>query len=287
MGRMEPTTSPLAVIAFNRPHYLRPVLDSLAMQDRPAGRIALFQDGPRQTSDEAAIAANIDLFKTRFPHGEVRLAEHNLGVGLNIDRAERWLFEELAAPAGMIFEDDMVVAPAYLGSLEALLALAQADDRIGYAACYGLQWPMISDGRAEPTAEIVPMTVNWAFGMTRKCWLAIRAQVAAYVEILHHCDYRSRDLDAIHRLYRSWGLDSAHTTQDVVKTIACLKNGIVKVNSRACLGQYIGLRGVHANTTAQRHAVQLYAGPVLTFSPLDDARYGLLLRIEDDWTGRR
>ena len=143
--RRAPARTPIAILSFNRPDYLVQVLDSLKAQpDGLQGReIALFQDGPispstgRAQCDPEDCKRNIELFRTRFPHGRVFDSKTNLGIALNIDRAERFVFETLGAEAGMFFEDDMVLSPFYLTVLERLIDLAKADERIGYVAAFG------------------------------------------------------------------------------------------------------------------------------------------------------
>jgi hypothetical protein len=88
---------PIAIIAFDRPHYLTPVLESLLAQ-RDGGfrqhRVLLFQDGARNRysgawrGDPAAVAESIARFRALVPWGEVVPAGDNIGVAEKLASAD-------------------------------------------------------------------------------------------------------------------------------------------------------------------------------------------------------
>ena len=97
---------PIAIMSFNRPDYLAQLIDLLmAQRGGVAGRrIALFQDGSwsptmnTHHADPALIRRCVDVFCERIPQGEVFESDTNLGIAMNIDRAERFVFRPLALP---------------------------------------------------------------------------------------------------------------------------------------------------------------------------------------------
>lgn len=242
-------TLPVAVISFNRPGYLAKVLDSLKQQTVPFGPIALFQDGARKASDLPAISGSVSRFRDRFPDGIVFHSPFNLGPGLNIDRAERWLFEDLDVDVGAIFEDDMVLSPLYIDVLQAMLAANRGDDRLAYVAAYG---PI----QSEPVCSAIyaPMHLNWGFAITRRMWFLRKPFVDAYLDILRTCDYRTRDIVAIMKLRESWGFPGPYTTQDVMRSAATHKVGGLRLNTRDHFARYIGARGLHIDEQAYEAA---------------------------------
>jgi GT2 family glycosyltransferase len=133
---MEPLTRasptyPIAVMSFDRPHYLESVLRSLRAQAVPiaATEIFLFQDGYRSRyghdlTDPRRVERCLELFETIFPGGKALSSTENLGVAFNFARAEDYFFEELGAEAAFFFEDDLVLSPHYLTALGALTAIA-------------------------------------------------------------------------------------------------------------------------------------------------------------------
>src|ERR1041385_6908215 len=116
---------PVAVMSFNRPHYLEPVLDSLAAQTALTGRaIFLFQDNAvsphsgKRYADDVDIARCVEMFHRIFPSGTVMLAEHNLGIARNFLRAEEFVFDACENDACYFFEDDMILSPHYLTMMD-------------------------------------------------------------------------------------------------------------------------------------------------------------------------
>ncbi|PWB88799.1 hypothetical protein C5688_18925 [Methylocystis sp. MitZ-2018] len=248
---MQLSRLPIVIVAYNRPQYLVRVLDSLKAQQHielAHRKIVLFQDGARSlfshgnTTDESLISENVRLFRSAFPGGIVFDSEVNLGVGLNIDRAERYVFEELDAPAAMFFEDDLVLSPCYIQVLEKLLQLAIEDDRIGYVSAFG-NYRADKSLQIERKDRLRPLHLLWGFGLTQRHWRKCRPYVSQYLKIIEGCDYRNRDHDAIHKLTESWGVKPGDTAQDRIKSFVTALVGAVKLNTEPTYATYIGAQG--------------------------------------------
>ena len=99
---MAPRKIAIAVMSFDRPHYLERILQNVVAQKSLRHAAApvpfLFQDGavsPRTGQvygDAELIARSVELFQQYLPDGHVFHSEINLGVAMNFDRAERVLF---------------------------------------------------------------------------------------------------------------------------------------------------------------------------------------------------
>lgn len=269
----EPT--PIAVMSFNRPAYLRQVLASLAAQQGVAmqgRRVILFQDGARNAysgrlaAEPAEIAACIAAFREHFPQGEVMAAEANLGVAGNFLRAERHLFETLGAECGFFFEDDLVLAPRYLATLEALREALVERPEVGYFACYGNLAAGLADQLARPR-QMRRMEHLWGFGLFRRHWRDLQPLLADYYALLRGRDYhpKSRPTAAILEHYRSRGIPLAVSSQDDVKKVLTYHLGRVALNTHLVSARYIGERGLHS--TPQRYAAGGYGATVIPDLP--------------------
>lgn len=270
-----PDATPLAILSFNRPHYLRQVLAALAAQEGAGleGRqVILFQDGwhnaysnrgaARLEEVEACIAA----FREIVPHGEVMAAPNNLGVAENYLRAERHIFETLGAACGFFFEDDLVPAPRYLRTLEALRAATEGIAQVGYFACYG----NLQAGEAEQLARprlIRRLEHLWGFGLFRRHWQAMQPLMADYYELVLGRDYhpRARRTPEILARYREKGILAAASSQDDVKKAVTYHLGHVALNTGVASARYIGEQGLHS--TPQRYAANGYAATVIPDLP--------------------
>jgi hypothetical protein len=234
---------PIAVISYNRPDLLERFLTSLKEQTvtvDPA-RVALFQDhGDQAEADCVAV------FRAAFPEGEVFQSDTNLGVALNIDRAERHVFETLGADVAYFFEDDLILGPHYLEALGQLSDFALSEERVGYVAAYG-NHRASAEEQAERSGEIVPMDHIWGFALLRRQWERQKPIIEPYLEIIRQRPYRERDEEAIKEYYRSLGYPSIVTSQDGAKHVASLALGTIRLMSFACFAKYEGSEGLHMN----------------------------------------
>ena len=258
------------------------VLRSLAAQhdcDLDRREVWLFQDGSKNAfsgivrGDRTKIARNVSLFKDCFPNGPVYDAPSNLGVALNYDRAERHAFDSGLHEACIFLEDDLVLSPHYVATLDRMIALALEDPRIGYVSACGDHRTPLAEQRRDP-GRFTAMHGNWGFGLTRTQWTRNHPFVDRYLDLVRDVDYRLRRNRPIFDLYTEWGMQRAVSSQDRMKVIACCLTGGVRLNTAACLGQYIGRTGVHCTEAmflrAGYDATEIYPdGPIPLTAPTE------------------
>jgi hypothetical protein len=252
---MTMTHPPIAVMSFDRPDYLRQVLLSLTQQQGAAieGReVFLFQDNWRNPhsgrvcAEEAKVAACIETFREIFPRGHVQAAPANLGVAENFLRAETLFFREIKAECGYFFEDDMVLAPRYLATLDALREAAALSGRVGYFACYGHLQASAEDQRKRARALRL-LDHLWGFGLFRRHWEAMQPELADFYALTLGRDYRDRDIKEILRRYRARGVLASVSSQDDVKKAVTCHLGAIGLNTVVANARYIGEHGIHMN----------------------------------------
>lgn len=242
---------PIAIISFNRPHYLTQVLDSLLAQTALGQRQAfLFQDnavspfgGARYAADED-VARCVEVFRSRCPAGHILPAPHNLGVARNILRAEEYVFAELGSDIAYFLEDDMVLSPHYLTMMDRIAAWAHRHDRVGYFSAYGALAMPLGQQRQHASA-MRRLAYNWAFGLTRRHWLDLREWLQPYYRLCEGRDYSARPHAEIFAYYNGIGVPLIGTSQDVVKKVGTYALGRVALNTTACFGKSIGAVGLH------------------------------------------
>ena len=268
---------PIAVLSFNRPHYLEAVLRSLKAQTVPpsTNEVILFQDGyrsknGRDITDPRLIERCVDLFRTIFPGSKIFGSTDNLGVAWNFARAENHVFGELGAEAAFFFEDDMVLSPHYLTALRALTEIALKEKRIAYVAAYGdHRVTMIDQRRA--AHKLIPMDHKWGFALTRHQWVAQRELLEPYLEIVSRNDYSARDHKAIREYFGKLGYGSIGSSQDGMKDVASCVLGTTKIMTLACFGKYIGEIGVHSKKELYDKEgfdrTEIYPDEVVAFEP--------------------
>jgi glycosyltransferase involved in cell wall biosynthesis len=267
------------VMSFNRPHYLEPVLESLAAQTSLNGRaVVLFQDnsvsphsGNRYAQDRD-IAACIETFSRIFPAGEVILAEHNLGIARNFLRAEEFMFDKENNEACYFFEDDLVLSPYYLAMMDQIYSFAKANDRVGYFGAYGmLRMPL--EQQTQHCGVMRRLSFHWGFGLTRQHWSDLRSWLEPYYKFTEGMDYKDKRRNEAAQEYRQRGVPVTTANQDVMKQIGTTQLGRVSINTTACFANYIGVQGV--NCTPEKYERQgfgrnfMYPEPVELKFPTD------------------
>jgi hypothetical protein len=290
--------APIFLISFNRPDYLRKVLESLRAQvdceiDRRT--IIMFQDGAvnpysnERHASESDINQCVRIFYSLFPNSQVFRSPTNLGVAFNFDRAERYGFEELSAESVVFLEDDLVLSRHYLSIIDRLIEIFAEDRRVGYVAAYGDHTRSIKDQHTH-RRRLIRLTHNWGFALYRRQWLKMRPHVLQYLGLVERKDYRYKDAQAIRDLFASWGFGCPAISQDGAKTIACCIDGVIKINTYVCNAKYIGSQGLHMNNKLYAgrgyDKTELYPDRVTDFAPLEAASYDALLRDQRAWAGK-
>jgi hypothetical protein len=273
-------TVPVAILSFNRPDYLEPVLESLAAQTALGDRsVFLFQDNAVSShsgiryAEDRDIAACVKIFRRVFPAGTVVLAEHNLGIARNFLRAEETVFKDHRCAACYFFEDDMVLSPHYLTMMDQIHSFASSNDKVGYFGAYGmLRMPL--DEQKRQHRSMRRLTFHWGFGLTRRHWSDLREWLEPYYRYTEGMDYKDPRRHEATREYRERGVPVTTANQDVMKQIGTTQLGRVSINTTACFANYIGVRGV--NCTPDKYNRQgfgrsaMYPEPVELTFPTDE-----------------
>lgn len=125
-------TTPILLIAFNRPVHTRLVLQSI-LSAHPTS-LYVFQDGPRegnitdQVKCEEVRRVISELVDTISIDLHTYFSKSNLGCGPGPSTAITWFFENVEQ--GMIFEDDCLPSPTIFSFYEELLNRYKDDNRV-------------------------------------------------------------------------------------------------------------------------------------------------------------
>lgn len=277
---------PIIVMSFARPDYLKPVLQSLALNDLTGRSVHLFQDGAvneysgeRRAPDEP-IQKSVQLFKEIIPDGTVHESKKNLGICENFLRAERFAFETLDADTAYFFEDDLVLSPHYLETMDNLHHKLADRPEIAYFAAYGNHLLTLEQQMARKT-ELERLAHHWAFGLRKSHWLEMTEFLKPYYEIVCGRDYnhKYRNNVAIREWHKSIGAAHPATSQDGNKALATALLGRWRAGTVACWAKYIGEKGEH--WTPELYAKQNFSSTTMISDPMTEITIPSQGRIEE------
>jgi hypothetical protein len=266
----------LCLLAFDRPGYFRQVVASVRRQSDLAGvRLYGFLDGavnPWSGARRAPawrIRRCAAIFRAAFPEGDLHVSPVNLGVALNYDRAERYVFVRRRHDYALFLEDDFVLAPHYVQTIRAMARAVGRNPRIGAFSAFGDHSASLRAQRINLRA-IKHMGHMWAFCTPRTRWLERRKHFAPYLRCMQRIDYRLRSHEGIWtRLYARWGARRVATSQDAAKRIAMLKAGQVPISSYTNNGRYIGRNGVHFTPSTFARLGYVQRADLVNLEPAD------------------
>ena len=237
----------IALLSFNRPHYLQQVVDSIKKQTYDDYEIYLFQDGAinkyswRKAANQSSIDDSIKIFKDAFPKADTIISQGNIGICENWRQAEHGMFIDDNASEALFLEDDLVLSPYYFETIYNMFNEFRDDPEIGMFNAYG---EMIEEGNKD---IMKPMGHCWSYGTTKESWTQRQDFFDEYYELVGGTDYALRPVKEIHDLYDNYGanLSVAHS-QDGAKCIGGMLHNQIKVSPQLNMGKYIGEQGFHA-----------------------------------------
>ena len=242
----------VALIAFDRPDYVRRLLASLEQQtDLDGVAFHCFQDGAvnaysgREAGDPDGIEEVRALWgKAKLPgKGIAQWRIQNASIGIHQFEALEWMCERYAQV--VMLEDDVVLSPHWLRLAKVV---------------YGqmVQWPDVFSfslgfkrhcKRGQTNANLDKLMIAhthwWAECMTAANWGKARQYFLPYYQLIKGRDYRDRDHDAIRALYASVGWERPYTTQDCAKEMAAWRAGMMRVVAVVNRAIGIGQWGEH------------------------------------------
>ena len=245
----------LAVITYDRAHYLSLVLPSILAQTidgRPVHEdfdIYVFQDGfcHEDSRSDAAGHRQVNEIMRRLPrHIETLQQPENLGVALHFDFIEKFLFREKGYDFVLFCEDDLILSSQYASIIKKMAEKFDGDKRIGMISAHPHN-PMQS--KSEQLKNLYAYNEighNWGFGLFRTFWERRQPFVDIYLNVIKDTPYRNRPHNAVYAWLEHCGFRQSASSQDYVKQCATVSLGAVRISTFANFGLPIGRSGLHS-----------------------------------------
>lgn len=129
--------APVALFAFNRPAHVTRALRALAANPEAATTaLHVFVDGPRWEAERALVAEVLEVVSQQdgFAKVSVHAVEANRGLFQSITNGVRQVTDRYGSV--IVVEDDVEVAPSFLGYMNAALARYRDNFRVGSIHAY-------------------------------------------------------------------------------------------------------------------------------------------------------
>jgi tetratricopeptide (TPR) repeat protein len=284
----------IAIITYARAHYFSLVLPSILAQrigGKPVSEvydIYIFQDGlwAEETSDNRSGHAIIDaMLETRPDKDRVFQQDANLGVALHFDFIEKLLFAAGGYDFVAFCEDDLILAPGYMATLDEMAVRFADDPRVGMMSAHPGVCTVPLHVQREHLRDFAGMGHNWGFGLTRNFWKRRQPFVERYLDLIRDVPYRRRDTPRIFDWLQQAGFRADASSQDYIKTCATTALGACRLSSFANLGLPIGITGLHCtpevfSLLGLDHAVVVDQEPKV--GPLSDDQFAVVYAKSSD-----
>ena len=252
----------VAIFSFNRPHYLKQVLDSLEKNSDLDGLdFYFFQDGlinkfsKRITANESDIKKCLALWEScRLPNKRLIRRHFNLGIGINQFEAKTLLFDELNYEQVMFFEDDMILSQEYIRLLKIMLSQFKNDPDISLVMANGGH-PNIKIKEKRKQAIYKLRTGNdnlWGWATWQDRWKKAKPLFAEYYPFIENIDYKYRPIQEIINFFAKKNIKTNVSSQDQAMKYAFIANDMIELNTFIPRGKYIGEIGTHMYTQAYK-----------------------------------
>jgi len=242
----------VAIISFNRPHYLRPVLESIAKQTTFSDYdYFLFQDGAVNTFSNERHAKDEDidescrLAESIIPGIKIERSVDNIGIYLNFRRAEQYLFKECDYSRIYFFEDDFLIRNDYFETLKCMMD-AYEGMPIAEVSAIGNHAASV-EAQKKNLDKLVVGLHHWAYGLYKDKW-EIRENnkhMKWYHDMVSEVDYTKRPGKEIIKYYEDNGIVMRGSSQDGAKDVVYAFENLGRVSTYAVNGMYIGAEGIH------------------------------------------
>jgi len=241
----------IGIISFNRPNYLKQLINSLEKNDLTDTYFHLFQDGfickftNKEVADPKDISESIKVFHdSKLPNKNFHIRNKNVSVAINQFEAMQTLRKKYRY--FIFLENDVVVSPNFIIVMKKLLEQFEKDKRI---ACISPSFKLYckSDKVKENLNRLIFKRGHfWIEGCWAEKWKIIEKEYLPYYNLVKDQPYKKRDEGAIKDLFKSSGIEMITTSQDQGKDWAITKSGMRRIKLIVNRATGIGDYGIHS-----------------------------------------
>lgn len=256
------------ITSFARPELLKKLLVSLKSQEinkDPSFEVKylLFQDSVIDRSGEALAdpdlaRQNVQAFHEMLPNGSVILEDFNLGIVGNLEREFNHM-RQSDADSFFLLEEDLVLSPYYVSTIDRLIQQASSNPLIGMITGTGAEPPRDLATQKNNRRAIIPMGHKWSIAFSRFVFQKIDPFLQKYFEACKDTNYKctGRDdfmpdrVEGAREFFKGFGWPvQTHPpfSPDQAINLFSYIYPMYNISTFICLGKYVGEHGSHSNT---------------------------------------
>lgn len=273
----------IGIISFNRPDYLKRLVESLEANDLDNTVFWLFQDGAENVFNGTRYAKDKDVSKcvdifnaSSLPKKRVQHSIANVGIGINQFEA----FETLTSVSNycMVLECDQIVSPHFMRVMR-VLAGQYLDNDFIFSVSPGHR-KLCADGDVPKYLDAVKLTRGhwWCELFKASGWERIKPTFLKYYDLIDEVAYIDRPREDILNLFEKLGAGGFKTTgQDAAKGVACHVNGMGRIRPVVNRAINIGAKGWNFNETNDKVPDYIKQEPYIFEKDKDITKFKLLI----------
>ncbi len=241
----------IGIISWNRPEYLKQLIESLYNNNLKDCHFHLFQDGHtckftgNQITDPKKINESIKVFlDSKLPNKNYNIRNENVSVAINQFEAMQVLSRKYKY--FIFLENDIVVSLNFIEVMKKLLKQFEKDKKI---ACISSGFRLLcKKENIENNLDklIFKRGHFWVEACWSKKWKIIEKFYMPYYNIVKEKPYPKRDENKIKELFRSNGAKMLATSQDQGKDWAIGQSGMKRIRLVVNRATGIGNNGIHS-----------------------------------------
>jgi len=256
--------------------------------------IYIFQDGLWEGESESNRVGHEQigrLLQRMPPEITVVRQKENLAVALHFDFIERLLFVEKSYDFVVFCEDDLILAPGYMSTIDMMGEKFQDDPRVGMVSAHpGNPTAPLEQQRAN-AHKFATMGHNWGFGLSRSFWEKRQPLVDCYLDLIRDVPYRKRPHQTIFSWLELVGFSGAASSQDYIKQCATVALGACRLSTYINLGLPIGRTGLHCQPDAFKKmgldCTVVFSDEIDSIGDLDSDQFHLLYTQQGHQVGEK
>lgn len=256
----------VCIFSFNRPKYLKQLLESIKKNNLDNVQFLLFQDGNydvmrrKNVATRDQITSCMKLFEdANLPNSKIFLTSNcfNYGIAIMQREAKRIIFDNSNIEFAFLFEDDFIIVENYFELIDSLRNEYENDERAFSVQAFSNMKLNSEEMERYKNELVVTDAHHWGWAVWKRSWDKIKNDFDLYYEFIKNVSYNDlrrhiytdQIYDIFRQIYPEIPKKSKHfslpVSQDGAKALCMNKNGMYQISTKLNYIKPIGEYGLN------------------------------------------